>query len=80
MPYGWHDGAVGDKKAVGATASAGSYSPLLFCCFGRCCPADLSLLSAHCGSPKSRQLQCLERPRETAFGTGTANVAKAGHL
>jgi hypothetical protein len=42
--------------------------------------ADISLFSARCGSPKSEQLQCLERRRETEFGAGTANVAKAGHL
>jgi hypothetical protein len=65
------------KEAVDTTAAAGRCSPLLSRCFGRCYPADISLLSARRGSPKSEQLQCRERQRQTELGAGTANVAEA---
>jgi hypothetical protein len=76
-PYGWYDGAAGDKEVVDTTAAAGRCSPLLFRCFGRCFPAAISLVSARRGSPKSEQLHGFERQRESEFGAGTANVAKA---
>jgi len=72
-PYGWHDGATGDKKAVDPTASAGSCSPLLSRYFGR----RYFVGFGRRGSPKSEQLQCLERRRETELGAETANFAKA---
>jgi hypothetical protein len=64
---------------VGNTA-AGRCLPLLFRCFGRCYPADISLFLCRRKSPKSEQPQGLRSRHEVKSGAGNSDGQESGRL